>query len=196
MVEEMAERADSWRLKIRALKVTTDLAVGDSLAVNGCCLTAVECGSSSVSFDLLGETRRLTNLSALGIGGSVNLERSLRPDGRMGGHYVTGHIDGMGIVEVFELRGADHYLRVGGPAGFGRYLVAKGSIAIDGISLTLAEVEGDRFAVWLIPHTLSITNVGNRLPGDGVNLEFDMMAKYVERLLGYRTAQSGPGPAV
>src|SRR5690606_19082105 len=100
-----------------------------------------------------------------------------------GGHFVTGHIDGLGEVEVFEQRGQDYYLRVRAPAGSGRYLVHKGSIAIDGVSLTVAEVDGDAFAVWLIPHTLTVTNLGTRRKGDQVNLEFDLLGKYVEKLL-------------
>jgi riboflavin synthase len=103
--------------------------------------------------------------------------------GRIGGHFVTGHIDGVGTIEVFEPRGQDHYLRVAGPPGCGRFIVPKGSIAIDGISLTVAEVSGDAFAVWLIPHTLAVTNLGGRRAGDTVNLEFDMLAKYVEKLV-------------
>src|SRR5690606_11230110 len=100
-----------------------------------------------------------------------------------GGHFVSGHIDGLGTIEVFEVRGKDHYLRVRAPAGSGRYLVHEGSIAIDGSSLTVAEVEGDAFAVWLIPTTLAVTNLGGRRAGEPVNLEFDLLGKYVEKLL-------------
>jgi riboflavin synthase len=137
---------------------------------------------------VLGETRRLTNFEALGPGSAVNLERSLRFDGKVGGHFVTGHIDAQGVIEVFERRGKDFYLRVRVPAGAGRNLVPKGSIAIDGISLTVAEVDGDAFAVWLIPHTLAVTNTGTRRAGERVNLEFDLLGKYVEKLLTHRLA--------
>jgi riboflavin synthase len=112
----------------------------------------------------------------------VNLERSLRFDGKVGGHFVSGHIDGRGVVEVFEARGKDHYLRVRGPDGSGRYLVPKGSIAINGISLTVAEVDGDASAVWLIPQTIAVTGLKYKKTGDPVNLEFDLIGKYVEKL--------------
>ena len=125
--------------------------------VNGCCLTAVKFDAQAVSFDVLEETRRLTNFNALGRGGLVNLERSLRFDGKVGGHFVTGHVDGQGVIEIWEARGKDHFLKVAVPAGSARYLVQKGSIAIDGISLTVAEVSGDSFAVWIIPHTIEVT---------------------------------------
>jgi riboflavin synthase len=174
---------ESWRLHVAANIVLGGLALGDSIAVNGCCLTAAQFDAQHLWFDVLEETRRLTNFSALGAGGLVNLERSLRFDGKVGGHFVTGHIDGLGEVEIFEQRGQDYYLRVRAPAGGGRYLVHKGSIAIDGISLTVAEVEGDAFAVWLIPHTRAVTNLGTRRKGDWVNLEFDLLGKYVEKLL-------------
>jgi riboflavin synthase len=114
----------------------------------------------------------------------------MRADGRFGGHFVTGHIDGTGRVEVFEARGADHYLKVRCPAGAGRLIVMKGSIAVDGISLTVAEVLGDCFSVWIIPHTLSATNLTSRRPGDLVNLEFDMLGKYVDKIL---QSQGGAG---
>ncbi|HVU24242.1 MAG TPA: riboflavin synthase [Opitutus sp.] len=173
----------AWRLEIAARAALEDVAPGDSIAVNGCCLTVARIGDGRVGFDVLEETRRLTNFSALGVGGAVNLERSLRFGGKMGGHFVTGHIDGLGTVEVFEARGRDHYLRVRGPAGCARLLVHKGSIALDGISLTIAEVDGDAFAVWLIPTTLDVTNVRTRQPGEQVNLEFDLLGKYVDKLL-------------
>jgi riboflavin synthase len=179
-----AEKA--WRLAVSARLATEGTAPGDSIAVNGCCLTAVGVGAGRLSFDILEETRRLTNFSALRPGSAVNLERSLRFDGKVGGHFVTGHIDGLGRVETFERRGQDFYLEVRTPAGAGRHLVPKGSIAIDGVSLTVAEVRGDRFAVWLIPHTLDVTNFGERRAGDEVNLEFDLLGKYVEKLMDSR----------
>jgi riboflavin synthase len=182
-VAAFARGREAWRLQIAANTVLGGLALGDSIAVNGCCLTVAQFNAQHLWFDVLEETRRLTNFSALGAGGAVNLERSLRFDGKVGGHFVTGHIDGLGTVETFEQRGQDHYLRVCAPAGSGRYLVHKGSIAIDGVSLTVAEVDGDAFAVWLIPHTLTVTNLGTRRKGDLVNLEFDLLGKYVERLL-------------
>ncbi len=186
-VVAFASAKDAWSLQVAAKIVTADVALGDSIAVNGCCLTVTKFDAGHFWFDLLEETRRLTSFNDLRPGSPVNLERSLKPDSRMGGHFVTGHIDALGRIEVFEARGKDHYLRVRAPAGFGRYLVYKGSIAIDGISLTVAEVDGDSFAVWLIPHTLTVTNLREKKTGDGVNLEFDLLAKYVEKLAPGRT---------
>ncbi len=187
-VAAFTQHATAWRLQIAAGTTLAGAALGDSIAVNGCCLTIAQLDAAHFYFDVLEETRRLTNFSALAPGAPVNLERSLRFDGKIGGHFVTGHIDGLGTIEVFEARGADHYLRVRVPAGSGRYLISKGSIAIDGISLTVAEVAGDTFAVWLIPTTLTVTNLGARRAGEGVNLEFDLLGKYVEKLLpGVRT---------
>ena len=187
-VVAFAPAKDAWSLQIAARHVPSDVAVGDSVAINGCCLTVARFEAGQLWFDLLEETRRLTNFSELRSGSAVNLERSLQPEGRMGGHFVSGHIDALGRVEVFEARGKDHYLRVAAPAGTGRYVVSKGSIAIDGISLTVAEVTGDTFAVWLIPHTMAVTNLREKLTGSGVNLEFDLLAKYVEKLLAGRPA--------
>ncbi|HEY1764984.1 MAG TPA: riboflavin synthase [Opitutaceae bacterium] len=182
-VEAFARAGAGWTLSIRASRTLEGLASGDSVAVNGCCLTAVAANAGVVSFDVLEETRRLTNFGSLGPGAPVNLERSLRADSRLGGHFVTGHIDGQGTIEAFERLGADHRLALRGPAGCGRLLIDKGSIAVDGISLTLAEVAGDSFVVWVIPHTLAVTNLRNRRAGDAVNLEFDMLGKYVEKLI-------------
>lgn len=176
----------AWELRIAARVALENLALGDSIAVNGCCLTVAGFDAEHLWFDVLEETKRLTNFSTLAAGSQVNLERSLRFDGKVGGHFVTGHIDGLGTIEVLEARGKDVYLRVKAPAGSGRYLVHKGSIAIDGISLTVAEVEDDSFAVWLIPTTLAVTNLGARRAGEQVNLEFDLLGKYVEKLLAKR----------
>jgi riboflavin synthase len=182
-VVSFAPAKEAWSLQLAAKLVPSDVVLGDSVAVNGCCLTVTRFDTGHVGFDLLEETRRLTNFSELKPGSAVNLERSLKPESRLGGHFVSGHIDALGRIEVFEPRGKDHYLRVAAPAGTGRYLVSKGSIAIDGISLTVAEVAGDSFAVWLIPHTLAVTNLREKKPGSGVNLEFDLLAKYVEKLI-------------
>ncbi|HXQ80418.1 MAG TPA: riboflavin synthase [Opitutaceae bacterium] len=182
-VESFERAGGPWRLRVRFGPVLDGIAAGASIAVNGCCLTAVEIGGGAVTFDVLEETRRLTNFRFLAPGAPVNLERSMRVDDRFGGHFVTGHIDGQGLVEAFEPRGPDHWLRVRGAAGCGRLLVHKGSIAVDGISLTVAEVDGDAFAVWIIPHTMAVTNLRSRGVGDAVNLEFDMLGKYVEKLL-------------
>ncbi len=177
------EGADAWKLAIAAQTVRDDMQIGDSLAVNGCCLTLVEKRADALVFDLLGETVRLTGFAQLKPGALVNLERSLKADGRLGGHFVSGHVDTSGVVETFEPRGKDFYLRVKAPKEFLKYLAYKGSITIDGISLTVAEVHEDGFAVWLIPHTVEVTNLSQRKAEDRVNLEFDLLAKYMERLL-------------
>jgi riboflavin synthase len=190
-VERFERGGDAWKLRIAAQAALVDAALGDSIAVNGCCLTVVKFDAGGVEFDVLEETRRLTSFAALRSGSAVNLERSLRFGGKMGGHFVTGHVDGLGSVEVFEARGADRYLRVQAPAGSGKYLIHKGSIAIDGISLTVAEVDGDAFAVWLIPHTVAATNLAEKRAGDPVNLEFDLLGKYVEKLTLAREAGLG-----
>ncbi|GAB5562877.1 MAG: riboflavin synthase [Synoicihabitans sp.] len=183
VIESFVERDESWRLVVLAHAVLEDAEIGDSIAVNGCCLTIVAFANDRLEFDVLGESRRLTNLKSLGAGATVNLERAARFNGKMGGHFVTGHIDGLGTIRRIELQGKDTYLQVEAPPGGGRYIVHKGSIAIDGISLTVAEVEGDVFAVWLIPHTVKATNLHAKLVGDGVNLEFDQLGKYVEKLV-------------
>lgn len=182
-VEVFAPAASAWTLQISGQLVPSSVAVGDSVAVNGCCLTVTRFAAGQLCFDVLEETRRLTNFNELAVGAAVNLERSLQPSGRMGGHFVTGHIDALGTVAILEPRGKDHYLRVTVPTGSARYLVSKGSVALDGISLTIAEVGDDSLAVWLIPHTLAVTNLREKRVGSGVNVEVDLLAKYVEKLL-------------
>lgn len=177
------EQPEGWRLKVRAQIAGEGVELGDSIAVNGCCLSAVSITSSSIEFDVLEETRRLTNLKNVGMGSSVNLERSLRFDGRVGGHFLTGHIDGEGEIVELASKGADVLLRIKAPDAFARYLVYKGCVAIDGISLTVAETHGSVLTIWLIPHTLAITTLGDRKPGDSVNMEFDLLAKYTENIL-------------
>jgi riboflavin synthase len=176
-----------WRLAVDGPLVASDARPGDSIAVNGCCLTVTRTEGARLHFDVLEETRRLTNFSQTPVGGRLNLERSLSFGGKVGGHFVTGHIDALGTVEVLEPRGADHYLRVRLPADGGRYVIPKGSIAIDGVSLTVAEAGEATVAVWLIPHTLAVTGLQERRVGDAVNLEFDLLGKYVEKLLAART---------
>jgi len=178
---------EGWRLAVAAVVVAGDAAVGDSIAVNGCCLTLARIEGGRMGFDVLEETLRLTNFTALRPGAAVNLERSLRSGGKVGGHFVTGHIDTTGEIEAFEARGKDFYLRIRIPAESGRYVVHKGSIAVDGISLTVAEVARENFAVWIIPHTRAVTNLAEKKAGDPVNLEFDLLGKYVEKLLLTRT---------
>ena len=171
------------RLSVRAPMVSNGVQLGDSIAVNGCCLTAATIHGDELTFDLLRETVERTNLHQLTPGAPINLERALAVGGRLGGHFVQGHIDCTAAVLAFEPSGADHRLEVALPPEFARYVAFKGSIAIDGISLTVAEVHASSFVVWLIPHTVAATNLQSRRQGDLVNLEFDLLAKYVERIL-------------
>ncbi len=179
--------AEAWELIITAQAVRQDAALGDSIAINGCCLTIARINGANLHFDVLEETRRLTNFNAFQPGSLANLERSLRFGGKVGGHFVTGHIDTTGEILVLEPRGKDHYLRIRVPGTLARYIVHKGSIAIDGISLTIAETAGDEFAVWLIPTTMQVTNLHSRRAGEAVNLEFDLLGKHIEKLMNYRT---------
>lgn len=176
------QKAHAWELHVEAELALQGTSLGDSIAVNGCCLTVTQIDERSLTFDVLEETRRLTQFSSLESGAYVNLERSLRFDGKVGGHFVTGHIDAQGEIEVLEKRGADTYIRVKGPPEVKRFIVHKGSVALDGVSLTVAEVENESFAVWLIPTTLEETNLGQKQVGDTLNIEFDLLGKYVEKL--------------
>jgi riboflavin synthase len=158
---------------------------GESIAVNGCCLTlATPPAQGRLEFDLLEETLRRTNLGRLEPGALVNLERALPADGRLGGHFVQGHVDCAAAVRAWEPVGLDYRLEIELPRAFARYLVEKGSIAVDGISLTVAELKEESFTTWIIPHTREVTNLRAQKADAFVNLEFDMLAKYVERILG------------
>src|SRR5882724_12021514 len=186
IVEELGtvERAGA-RLKIQCRKVIEGSQGGSSIAVNGVCLTAVDLDSGSFSADLAPETLRRSNLGHLQVGSKVNLERPLALSDRLSGHLVQGHVDGVG--ELASLRGLgddNWWMEVRVPAELDRYLVFKGSVAIDGISLTIAELRGDIVAVTIIPHTYRNTTLGSKKPGDVLNLECDMLAKHVEKLLG------------
>lgn len=156
---------------------------GESIAVDGCCLTALP-AQAEIAFDLSPETLARTNLGSRTTGQRVNLERALRPQDRLGGHIVQGHVDDAGMIRAVFEEGNARVLRVAGPEGAGRFLIDKGSIALDGVSLTVVRPQDDEFEVWIVPHTLAATNLGERSPGDKVNLEFDVIAKYVERLVG------------
>ena len=169
---------DGHRLRIAAALVLEDVKVGDSVAVNGCCLTVVDLGPGELAFDVVDETFARTTLGSLQPGDPVNLERPVRPADRLGGHIVQGHVDAVG--EVVS-PAPDLYVRTD-PALL-RYVVEKGSIAVDGISLTVVEDRADGFTVAVIPHTAEVTTLGARRPGDRVNLEVDLMAKYAEKLV-------------
>ena len=172
------------RLKIECSTVLEDSRPGSSIAVNGVCLTAVELDARSFAADLAPETIRRSNLCDLRTGSRVNLERPLSPSGRLSGHIVQGHVDGTGeLLSLEEIGGNNWWMRVRIPRDLDRYLVYKGSIAIDGISLTIAELSSDILSVTVIPHTYLNTSLGTRKPGDRLNLECDMLAKHVEKLL-------------
>jgi len=191
IVEETGEVAAHDRtaagacLTVKASLVTGDLRPGDSIAVNGCCLTATAASQVDglLAFDLLDETLQRTNLKDTRPGSLVNLERALAANARLGGHFVQGHIDCAAPVIAFEKSGADHRLEVALPKEFARYVVYKGSIAVNGVSLTVAELKPESFVICLIPYTLGITNLRALKPGALVNLEFDVLAKYVECIL-------------
>ena len=179
-------RGESARLTLRAHTIAADAAIGDSIAVNGCCLTATELDGDCVSFDLLAETLRCTSIGDVAPGGKVNLEPALGAGAKMGGHFVQGHVDTTATLIEYAAHGADRRLEIALPPEFAQYVIYKGSIAVDGISLTVAEVGPSSFTCWIIPHTDALTNLHTRNPGDRVNLEFDMLAKYVERMLAGR----------
>ena len=183
-VDALTTRAAAARLTVRCATVLEDLVVGGSILVNGVCLTAVDPRPASFSADLAPETLRLSNLGDLRAGSRVNLERPLSPTGRLSGHIVQGHVDGTGeFLSLEDLGGESWWLRVRVPAELDPFLVYKGSIAIDGISLTVAELEGGVLAVSVIPHTYRNTTLGGYRAGARVNLECDILAKYVEKLL-------------
>jgi riboflavin synthase len=170
------------RILTVTLPFAAELAVGESVAVNGCCLTAVSVAAQSAVFQAGPETLARTNLGALRVGDAVNLERALRADARLGGHFVQGHIDAVGAVRRRRREGDWEHLTFScGPLA--AELVPKGSIAVDGVSLTVVEVRADSFSAMLIPHTLAATTLGLRQPGDAVNLETDILGKYVRRFL-------------
>lgn len=170
-------------LQISAPAIAANIRRGDSVAINGCCLTVTANRAPNLTFDLLEETLDRTNLRNLRRGTQVNLERAVAVDGRMGGHFVQGHIDCAAPVLAFEAVGADHRLEIELPSDFSQYVACKGSIAVNGVSLTVAEVLPGSFATWIIPLTKRRTNLDTLRRGDDVNLEFDILAKYVERML-------------
>jgi riboflavin synthase len=192
-IESITPTKDGIRLVIAAKLVAEDLKLGDSLAINGVCLTLVKrakkAGGALLYFDLLNETWTRTNLQFLKPGEAVNLERALAAGGRFGGHFVSGHVDGVGRIVKWERSGPDHVLDVEAPTDVRRYVVFKGSICVDGISLTVSGVTKKGFRLWIIPHTFEVTNLRSRKVGDAVNLEADLLGKYVDQLLERRLAR-------
>jgi riboflavin synthase len=169
----------------------TDFALGESIAVNGVCLTVDEIGSSDFSADVSPESLRRSNLGDLRPGSRVNLERALRPVDRLGGHFVLGHVDAVGLLASKRSEGEFVVLAVSAPKAVSRYLVEKGSVAVDGVSLTVASLTGDGFTVAAIPHTLERTTLGDKRAGEKVNLEADVLGKYIEKLMKGERAQGG-----
>lgn len=192
-VAEVTDLGDAARLVLRGPAVTADARHGDSIAVNGVCLTVVEAADGAFSVDVMKETLDRSSLAAVRAGDAVNLERAVTLASRLGGHLVQGHVDGTG--EVLERTPTEHWelVRISLLAGLARYVVEKGSVTVDGVSLTVAAVTEDDFTVSLIPTTLGLTTLGRRTVGERVNLEVDVLAKYVEKLLaaGVSTPHQG-----
>jgi riboflavin synthase len=179
------------RLEVEAPFLAGDLGLGESVAVNGCCLTVAEATAAGFAADLVAETLRRTALGGLAAGDTVNLERPMTLGGRLGGHLVQGHVDGVARVLGRTAVGDGEEVRIELPQALQRYVVEKGSVAVDGVSLTVAGVGPGWFAVALVPHTLEVTTLGRRRPGDPVQLEVDVVAKYVERLVAPFTDRAG-----
>ncbi|MEP6698528.1 MAG: riboflavin synthase [Verrucomicrobiota bacterium] len=177
------------QLQIAAPRVAANIHTGDSIAVNGCCLTVTSHRGEQIAFDLLEETLDRTNLKTLRRDSLVNLERALAANGRLGGHFVQGHIDCATRVLATEKNNSEQRIEIELPSEFAHYIAYKGSVAVNGISLTVAEVSEESFAVWIIPHTRRKTNLDGLRPDDRVNLEFDLIAKYVERILDRDTVR-------
>ncbi|AOS63130.1 riboflavin synthase [Actinoalloteichus hymeniacidonis] len=190
-IREVTRLADAARLTVAAPTVVSDARHGDSIAVNGVCLTVVDVLDGAFTTDVMLETLRRSNLDGIAEGDAVNLERALAVSARFGGHIVQGHVDGFGA--VLERTPAEHWelVRIELPQSLARYVVEKGSIAVDGVSLTVAAVDADSFTVSLIPTTLELTTLGHRTPGARVNLEVDVLAKYVEKLTAAPAAALG-----
>jgi len=191
-ITECVREIRSARLSLSAPEIRPGARLGDSVAVNGCCLTVVEISELQdvLTFDAIPETLDRTNLGELRPGDSVNLERPLAANARLDGHFVQGHIDGVGIIRSLTLDENAVIVEIEAPERLRRYFVEKGSVAVDGVSLTVAEVRPTTFTVWTIPHTRQVTTFGARVVGDRVNLECDLLGKYIERLLEARFAPS------
>ncbi|MHB0938574.1 MAG: riboflavin synthase [Armatimonadota bacterium] len=190
-IKALRREGNAARLALQAEVVRDDLRIGDSLAVNGVCLTVERIEPGELWASMMPETLERSTLGALSHGENVNLERALRLDGRLGGHLVLGHVDGIGQVLKIEGAGEERVLTISLPAEMTRFVAPKGSIAVDGVSLTVVDAESDRFSVSLIRHTISLTTFSLRKPGDRVNLEVDPIARYVARLLEYKEAPHG-----
>ncbi|MGE5379458.1 MAG: riboflavin synthase [Methylocystaceae bacterium] len=189
-VKAIVQASQSGKITIACQQVLEGTRLGDSIAVNGVCLTAVRLGKNDFDADVMPETLKKSSLGTLQPGSRVNLERALTLSSRLGGHLVQGHIDGVGSILEIKKEGIANIYRVSAPTELMKYMVAKGSIAIDGISLTIVDLKPDSFSVSLIPHTGEVTTLGFKKPGDRVNLETDILGRYVERLLNFPEQQS------
>lgn len=192
VIKNIKMGAKSAVITIQAETVMEDIHLGDSIAMNGVCLTVTSFDKNSYSVDVMHETLRRTNLGALKGGSRVNLERAMAADGRFGGHIVAGHVDGTGVITSMKQDDNAVWIDIETDASVLKYIVEKGSITIDGISLTVAQVDSRSFAVSVIPHTGMHTTLLEKKPGDSVNLETDMIGKYVEKLLGYQEQEQKP----
>lgn len=182
-ISSFKKRSGGAILSLKANEVASTAKKGDSISVNGVCLTVVSKNNNTLSFDLSEETLRCTNLGSLKTGDIVNLEPSLRPDSKIGGHFVTGHVDVAGRIRSKVNIGDMMKVEIEAPANIINFLVEKGSVAVDGISLTIVDILKDRFTVVIIPHTAKLTTMGFKVPGDTVNIEVDILGKYVARFL-------------
>lgn len=188
ILTEKNPTGDGFQFEIQAEKVLEDLVIGSSIAVNGCCLTVVKRTERTFSVDTIEETLNKTNLGVLKQGDKVNLERPLKADARLGGHFVLGHIDTTGKIEDIKELSNSHWMTISYPEKFNQYLIYVGSVAIDGVSMTVAELKNNSFSVGVIPHTWKETIFSEKKIGDTVNLEFDVLGKYVERIMSNKPA--------
>lgn len=186
LVDSLTVTPAGGHLVLAGVEFADDLVLGESVAVNGCCLTVVASGTGRVAFDLLQETLRLTNLGDLTAGDAVNLERAMRASDRLSGHFVQGHIDGTTEILAYEPDGQDHRYTLSLPESGHRLIVPKGSITLNGISLTVAALDTDCFTAWITPHTHAVTTLRHARAGQKVNVEYDFLGKHVERLLALR----------
>ena len=190
-IKSIRTGADTCILTVCAEKILSDMHIGDSIAVNGTCLTVCEFDKNSFSADVMPETMRRTNLGSLKSGSPVNLERAMSANGRFGGHIVSGHIDGTGVIKSLKKEKNAVWVQISAKPEIFRYIVEKGSIAIDGISLTVAKISSQEFSVSIIPHTGEETILLKKKSGEIVNLECDIIAKYVEKLCGFQKSSGG-----
>jgi riboflavin synthase len=188
-VLSLEPRGESARLIVEAPKIAPELILGESVAVNGCCLTVTDIADGTFAFDLLMQTLRVTSLGDLKAGSLVNLERAMRLGDRFGGHFVQGHVDDTLRIIDFSPHGQDHRLEVEFPVKHHGLVIPKGSICLDGISLTAAEVTPNSVTCWIIPHTAQVTHLHTKKPGDRVNVEFDMLGKHVRELVRVNAPQ-------